>query len=100
MTETQEIERISARPVMDDAISAGKTTVLLDTRQAAKHLDQRPANLEKWRFRGKGPKFLRMGGMRGKVRYRLSDLQEYLEQCVVVPSEQQKARSRKNRKQK
>ena len=38
--------------------------------------------LQNRRYLGQQPKFLKLGRM---VRYRLSDLEEYLEQCTIMP---------------
>ena len=48
---------------------------LLDTSAAAAFLGLRKATLETWRWRGQGPKFLKVGG---RVRYRLADVDEWL----------------------
>lgn len=51
----------------------------LKTNEAAEILDLKPATLEIWRSQGKGPRFLKIGRA---VRYRLSDLEEYLDNAV------------------
>lgn len=56
---------------------------LLTTKQAAKLLSQRPMTLAKWRQRGKGPVYLRLGG---KVRYRQSDIVTYIEASRIDPA--------------
>ena len=48
----------------------------MDTQSAAAFLAVRPLTLVDWRVKGKGPAFVRCGAL---VRYRLSDLQEYIE---------------------
>ena len=45
--------------------------VLLDTTQAAKHLNIRPQTLNRWRHEGNGPPFVKIGSL---VRYRQQDL--------------------------
>ena len=60
-------------------------TVRLTEKQAAKVLDPiRPETLAKWRQRRKGPPFLKLGG---KVFYLQTDIDAFLEQSRVVPSE-------------
>jgi hypothetical protein len=65
-----------------------KPTVLVE-KEAAKFIshamrtDTKPWTLGKWRQRKKGPPFLKVGGV---IRYRLQDLQEWIERCRVVPS--------------
>ena len=43
-----------------------------------------PRTLEQWRWRGKGPQFLKLGG---RVVYRLSDIEEF-EQALIQTSTQ------------
>jgi len=38
--------------------------------------------LEGWRTKGLGPPFVRLGGPRGRVFYRLTDLQNYIQSAV------------------
>ena len=47
---------------------------LLTTSQLAEHLGLKKNTLEKWRFLGKGPLWIRVGGRR---RYRLSDVAKW-----------------------
>lgn len=49
---------------------------LLSTREAARFLTARPNTLEIWRIQGHGPRFVKIGRM---VRYRLSDLEAFVE---------------------
>ena len=50
---------------------------LLNTKQAARTLGVSHRTLEDWRCTGSGPRFLKLGNR--MVRYRLSDLQEFLQ---------------------
>jgi predicted DNA-binding transcriptional regulator AlpA len=56
--------------------NAPPTEILL-TREAAAHLRAAESTLEKWRIRGDGPPFIRIGPR--KIAYRLSDLDSWLE---------------------
>jgi predicted DNA-binding transcriptional regulator AlpA len=56
--------------------NATPTEILL-TREAAAHLRAAESTLEKWRIRGDGPPFIRIGPR--KIAYRLSDLDSWLE---------------------
>lgn len=62
---------------------------LLTTREAAEHLSLAEATLEKWRSisnrtdEAKGPRFLRL---EGAVRYRLSDLEEFIAESETEAS--------------
>jgi len=59
---------------------------LLNTREAADVLGVAPGTLEDWRARGtgQGPKWLKVGHA---VRYRLQELEEWIEARVVLGSE-------------
>jgi hypothetical protein len=52
----------------------------LNTKEAARILKVKPNTMEIWRLKGKGPKFYRISGR--TVRYRLSDLMEFVENSV------------------
>lgn len=54
-----------------------------NTREAAKYSGFEPATLSKWRIRGKGPAFLKMGG---KVFYRKADLDAFINGSRVDPA--------------
>ncbi len=49
---------------------------LLNTRDAARYLAVSVPTLTRWRSQGVGPRWARLGG---SVRYRLADLQEFVE---------------------
>jgi hypothetical protein len=61
-----------------------------DTPKAAEYIWSRTGcrpsirTLESWRSRGSGPRFLRVAG---RIAYRQSDLDDFIESCVVEPSE-------------
>lgn len=60
----------------------------LTTSEASQYLGGTvPAEtLKQWRSRGKGPRYVRFPN--GKVRYRPSDLDEFVRKHLVVPSEE------------
>ena len=64
------------------AIDANLTTV--NEHEAAGILGLKVATLQKWRWVGTGPKFLKVGRL---VRYRLSDLNDFLDGVTVEPRE-------------
>jgi hypothetical protein len=76
------------------------TTQLFDEAGAAKYLDPdvgelQPQTLNKWRFRRKGPRYIRLGG---KIRYRKSDLDAWLEEQRVDPTtKKRKRRARRSK---
>ena len=51
-------------------------TTPMTTKEAAMELGLKPNTLEIWRVKGNGPKYLKLNGA---VRYRLEDLNEFLE---------------------
>ena len=56
---------------------------LLTAKQAARYLSISTKWLANQRWKGAGPKFIRVGGA---VRYRVSDLEQFLEEAVVQPA--------------
>lgn len=64
-------------------------TTLLNEKQAAKFLGKSPMTLTKWRFRNRGPAYLKTCG---SISYTLADLQAFLSQSRIVPSERPAAR--------
>ena len=58
----------------------------LTVEQAAAIVGVSPWTLRKWRSKGLGPHFVRLGGALGAVRYRRQDLDGFLEASVVDPS--------------
>lgn len=58
--------------------------VLLDPEQAAEFLTVARQTLAKWRHLGQGPAYLRVGTR--NVRYRLEDLDAWLEERAVAPA--------------
>lgn len=61
---------------------------LLTIEEAAAYIGFSPWTLRKWRSLGRGPSFVRLGGKLGSVRYRLCDLDAYMEASVVHPDAQ------------
>lgn len=61
-------------------------TALLNTRQAAEHIGIKETTAEIWRCYGKGPRYLKIGRL---VRYRLSDLDAWLDQQARSSTSQQ-----------
>lgn len=47
--------------------------------RAAEILGIRPQTLRAWRMTGRGPKYIRYGGKTGRIVYRLSDLEAWLD---------------------
>ena len=56
---------------------------LLTAKQAARYLSISTKWLANQRWQGTGPKFVRVGGA---VRYRVTDLEQFLEEAVVQPA--------------
>jgi hypothetical protein len=59
------------------------TDEMLDTPSTAKFLNVPIRTVETWRYRGGGPRYLRLSGR--VVRYRLADLIAFLERSAVEP---------------
>jgi len=62
---------------------------LLTEKDAAKMLLARPTTLRKWRTRNRGPIFTKLSG---KVRYALADLEKFVQDARVIPSERKRRR--------
>ncbi|WP_305909598.1 helix-turn-helix domain-containing protein [Methylomarinum sp. Ch1-1] len=56
--------------------------VLLCTKEVSKRYGFTMAWLEQQRWRGTGPKYIKIGRM---VKYRVADIEEYLKSCEVKP---------------
>jgi len=56
--------------------SLEERTTTLSPGEAAARLGLQESTLRNWRYRGQGPKYVRLGN---RIRYRVSDLDEYLD---------------------
>ena len=63
-------------------------TILYTTKQAAEFLNFKVQTIEQWRAQGKGPKYAKLGK---EVRYKLGDLETYLEENSIDPSDNNRA---------
>ena len=63
----------------------------LRTCEAATYLNVRPATLNQWRWTGQGPNYVKIGR---SVRYRITDLEKYLEARVFTSTTQAQAQKR------
>ncbi len=61
---------------------------LLHEAEAAKYLSVSKYTLRNWRHKLKGPRFLKLGGH--VIRYRLSDLEKFLEESSFMRWERDK----------
>lgn len=72
---------------LDPAAPLSGLSGTLSPKEAADYLGYAPQTLAGWRFQGRGPRYLKLGGgKRGKIRYRLEDLDNYLAECVTDPA--------------
>lgn len=55
------------------------TNRTLTSEQAAEFLGVTPRTLVNWRYKGRGPKFIRTGAVHSRVLYRLRDLNAWLD---------------------
>jgi Helix-turn-helix domain len=58
---------------------------LLTTNESAPVVGAEPITLKKWRVRGRGPAYIKLGG---KIRYKLADLLAFIEKGRVDPEAQ------------
>ena len=66
------------------AKSQQPTRALLDTPQTSEYLGVTCSTLCAWRGQGKGPRYVRLGASnRCAVRYKITDLDAYIEACAV-----------------
>ena len=70
---------------MTDEQSAKQSDKHLTPRELAARLHVSVGTLAQWRYAGKGPRFLRVGGtgVRGPVLYRLADVETYEEANTI-----------------
>ncbi len=61
---------------MSNQIATEPTSRLLKEGEAAKILNLEVATLRRWRWSGRGPRFLKLGGA---VRYELADIEAFIE---------------------
>lgn len=66
--------------------NTSQSSWLVNDKQAAVLLGVAPATLRSWRCRGIGPAYVKFAGLRGGVRYDVSDIAEYTERCRHTPS--------------
>ena len=59
---------------------------LLDTDALAQILGLAPGTLRTWRWSGAGPKFHRLNGLRGAIRYRGADVESWLSEQTIDPA--------------
>ncbi len=59
-----------------------KTEILLTSKDAAEYLNLSESTLKKWRAQGRGPLFSRLPA----VRYRLADLEKFIQERAVSNS--------------
>lgn len=75
---------------MEKSTAASTTTQNLTTPEAAEYLGLKPGTLEIWRWAGKGPKYLKLGRA---CRYRLSDLENFVNESVRTSTTDHPART-------
>ncbi|MGW5687586.1 helix-turn-helix transcriptional regulator [Nonomuraea sp. NPDC003754] len=66
-----------SQPITTSRTSPSRGTPLATEREVATYLSKPPGTLRNWRYRGKGPRWLRLEG--GGVRYRWSDVETWLD---------------------
>ena len=66
-------------------------SAVLNTPEAAAYLDVKPATLEQWRWNGRGPRYCKLGR---SCRYRITDLNDFLEERVFSSTTEATAKRR------
>ena len=59
---------------------------LLSTDELAEILGLSPATLRTWRWSGVGPKYFRLNGIAGPVRFRQEDVESWLNEQAIDPA--------------
>lgn len=73
-------------------------SILLSSSEAAQRLNLRPQSLRRWRLVGCGPPYIRLGGPQGRVAYRVSDIEKWLDdRCFTSTSSETVSRDRTTR---
>ena len=67
---------------MTTGLPTAPLTDPLTEAEAAKILRVAPGTLLNWRYKGRGPKYVKHGGI---IRYRRTDLDAFLEHSIVDP---------------
>ena len=62
----------------------------LDTDGLARVLGLSPGTLRTWRWAGDGPRFHRLNGLKGAVRYRRDDVEAWLDGQAIDPAKKVK----------
>lgn len=62
------------------------STSLIKPTAVAEYLDTTPANLAQWRYKGTGPKFVKLGHR--AIRYRWEDVNAWIEANTLSQSDQ------------
>jgi hypothetical protein len=68
-----------------------ESDVILTPAETAAKLIAKQETLTKWRSIGRGPAYLKLSG---KIRYRLADVEDFIQKSRVVPGERSKPRRR------
>ncbi len=66
-------------------------TTLMTAAEAARLLNLQPQTLRKWRTWGKGPRYVRLGGPRGRVAYRHQDIDAWIEAQTFASTSEETA---------
>ena len=64
----------------------------LDTDGLARVLNLSPGTIRTWRWSGAGPKFHRLNGLKGAIRYRRHDVEIWLSEQAIDPAQKGKIR--------
>ena len=68
-----------------NACKCKETPTLLTPKEAGRYLKIASSTLEKWRMKKMGPNFMKLGNR--TIRYRIEDLQSFIETSTIKPCE-------------
>lgn len=67
-----------------------ETQTILSEDEAAQKCVVQKQTMRSWRSRGRGPAYLKLAG---RIRYRLADIEAFIESCRVVPGRKARTKS-------
>lgn len=82
---------------MPNPAPVASPAVLLQTADLAALLSCEPQTLRKWRLTGRGPPYIRLGGPAGRVVYRRSDVDAWLDARTFASTAAESAQARSTR---
>lgn len=88
MANDQTATRASTGSSNNDANAQGKAVRLFHQTDLSRRWNISPRTLERWRWLGSGPRYLKLGG---RIRYRIEDILAYEAEHMRQPGEEKSA---------